>query len=164
MSNELENNVMSWDDEIENDSGEYLLMPEGDYNFKVTNFERGEFPGSAKMAASPKAILEMEVDCNGKKAFCKDDLILNKVMEWKMAAFFRSIGQKEHGKAFKPNWSKVLGAEGRAHFKPTTYKDKDYNSVDKYLDYKESEHPTAWVNGLKDAKDIQEMPTVGEDW
>ena len=38
---------LGWDDEITSDSGGFLLLEEGDYDFTVTAFERGRFPGSA---------------------------------------------------------------------------------------------------------------------
>ena len=44
----IDNSVMDQNDVIEDDGQEYVLLPEGDYNFIVTNFERGRFPGSAK--------------------------------------------------------------------------------------------------------------------
>lgn len=37
----MDNNIMNWDDVIENDGQEYILLPEGDYTFVVTGFERG---------------------------------------------------------------------------------------------------------------------------
>ena len=56
MADYLNNNVgMDWDDVLETDGQEYIILPEGDYNFEVTDFERGHFPGSAKMAPSNKA-------------------------------------------------------------------------------------------------------------
>ena len=38
-------NMMDWNDTIESDGQEFVLLEEGDYNFVVTNFERGRFPG-----------------------------------------------------------------------------------------------------------------------
>ena len=38
-------NMMDWNDTIESDGQEFVLLDEGDYNFTVTNFERGRFPG-----------------------------------------------------------------------------------------------------------------------
>lgn len=67
-------------------------------------------------------------------------------MEWKMSAFFRSIGQKKHGEKFTPDWNKVMHQRGRAHFKFVEYKDRNgdertKNEVDKFLDYDESLMP-----------------------
>ena len=38
----LNNNdmLMDWDDAIENDGQEFVILPEGDYNFTVTDFEQ----------------------------------------------------------------------------------------------------------------------------
>ena len=42
--NNNQNMCMGWDDQIENDGQEFIILPEGDYNFTVTEFERGRFP------------------------------------------------------------------------------------------------------------------------
>jgi hypothetical protein len=46
----------SWDDQIEKDS-EFILLPEGDYDFEVMSFERGRHAGSDKLPPCNKAIL-----------------------------------------------------------------------------------------------------------
>ena len=58
----LDNNIMDWGDTIENDGQEFIILPEGDYTFTVTNFERGRFPGSAKIPACNKATLTIQID------------------------------------------------------------------------------------------------------
>ena len=52
-----QNMFLDWDDAIENDGQEFVTLEEGDYNFTVTGFERGRFPGSAKLPACNKATL-----------------------------------------------------------------------------------------------------------
>ena len=47
--------VYGWDDEIQNDSS-FVIVPEGDYNFRVVNFQRGHYGGGDKIPACPKAI------------------------------------------------------------------------------------------------------------
>lgn len=139
MAENTKGKVLDWDDEIENDGQEYILLPEGDYNFRVTGFKRGTFKGGAKIPQCKQAELTLEVVAEDGTAICYENLILYSSMEWKLAAFFRSIGQKKHGEKVKMDWSKVNGAEGRAHFKPRSYeKDgetKQVNAVDKYIDY-----------------------------
>ena len=39
----IDNSIMDWNDVIEDDGQEFVLLPEGDYNFVVTNFERGSW-------------------------------------------------------------------------------------------------------------------------
>ena len=138
--NEYNNNAayeIGWDDELTSDGQEYVLLEEGDYTFTVKAFERGRFPGSAKIPACNKAMLTLEVDTYNGTATAKVDLILWSTLEWKLSEFFRCIGQKKHGEPLRPRWNEVVGAQGRAHFKPRTYKKKDgtANDVTKFLDY-----------------------------
>jgi len=141
------NLCMDWDDAVETDGQEYVLLDEGDYNFTVTGFERSRYPGSAKIPACNKAALTLNVVTeDGKQANVKCDLMLYRPMEFKIAAFFRSIGQKKHGERMVMNWNAVLGAKGRARFKPRTYINRDgderqTNDVDRFYDYDEKFFP-----------------------
>lgn len=125
----LNNNdmLMDWDDAIENDGQEYVILPEGDYNFTVVDFERGRFPGSAKIPACNKATLTLQVNTADGTATIKTDLILYRSLEWRISSFFRCIGQKKHGERLVMNWNAVVGSRGRAHFKPRNYTDRDGN-------------------------------------
>ena len=91
----IDNSVIDWNDVIEDDGQEFVLLPEGDYNFVVTNFERGRFPGSAKIPATYKATISIQIFSELGVASMKFDLILSKALNWKLSAFFRSIGQKK---------------------------------------------------------------------
>jgi hypothetical protein len=57
--NNFQNMILDWSDTIENDGQEFVLLPEGDYNFVVTGFERGRFPGGAKVPACNKASISV---------------------------------------------------------------------------------------------------------
>lgn len=141
---------LGWDDEISNDSS-FILLEEGDYDFTVTAFERGRFqPGpNSKTPPCNKAILTLSVDTPAGTASVKVDLILYSTMEWKLAEFFRSIGQKKHGEPLRPRWNQVVGSRGRAHFKPRTYTRKEdgserqANDVTKFYDFDEERAVTA---------------------
>lgn len=136
-----QNQCMDWNDAIESDGQDYVLLEEGDYNFEVVDFERGRFPGSAKIPPCNKAALTLQVRTpEGKIASVKVDLILFRSLEWRLSAFFRCIGQKKHGERLVMNWGKVLGSHGRAHFKPRSYTNRDgeerrINDVDRFYDY-----------------------------
>lgn len=111
-TNTNQNAAMDWDDAIENDGREFIILPEGDYNFTVTGFERGRFPGSAKMSACNKAALTLQVQTDNGVAIIHTDLILNRLLEWKISAFFRCIGQKKHCERLVMDWNRVTGSRG----------------------------------------------------
>ena len=137
-----DNRIMDWDDVIENDGQEFVVLPEGDYTFTVTNFERGRFPGSAKIPACNKATISINIDNDKGVANARFDLILYRTLEWKIASFFRCIGQKKHGEKVVMNWNGIVGARGRAHIKPRTYtkdgEERQVNDVDRFFDFDES--------------------------
>ena len=141
-----QNQVLDWDGVLENDGSEFTVLPEGDYVFEVTSFERGSFPGSEKMCACNKATLTLKIDADQGVANVFDDLILHKRMEWKLSQFFRSIGQKKKGERVTMNWNAVIGSRGRVHIVVNKYTDKngqerENNKVGKYLEYDESFMP-----------------------
>jgi hypothetical protein len=134
-----DNYAMGWDDAVSNDEAGFITLPEGEYDFTVKSFERGSFPGSAKMAPSPKASLQLQIEAPEGTAVVFTDLILNSMLEWKISSFFRSVGLKKKGEPFKPQWDKLVGLTGRAYIKTRTYITKDgnertANEVDRYID------------------------------
>lgn len=163
----MDNNILDWNGVLENDGTEYIVLDEGDYNFTVTGFERGTYPGSEKIPPCNKAVLTLSVDSPKGTATAKCDLILYRTLEWKLSAFFRAIGQKKHGERLTMNWDKVPGSRGRAHFKPRPFTGKDgsekfANEVDSFIDYDEAffAAPT-WV---KEADAAPEAPPVQQSW
>lgn len=136
MNNEQ---VITFDSILEDEGSAYILLPEGDYDFVVKNFERGNFPGSGKIPPCLKAIITVEVKSELGTVTLKTDLMLAKIVEWKLCAFFRCIGQKKHGEPLKPNWNTVIGSKGRAHIKQRNYTNKNgeervINEIDRFLD------------------------------
>ena len=160
-NNSSANMCMDWDDSIENDGQEFIILDEGDYNFTVTDFERGRFPGSAKIPACNKATLTLEVKTDNGSAFIKTDLILYRSLEWRISSFFRSIGQKRHGERLVMNWNRVVGSRGRAHFKPRTYPGNDgqerkANDVGYFIDYDEKNFPV--TDGFMEIDGDDDLP------
>ena len=141
-----QNMVMDWNDTIENDGQEFVILEEGDYNFTVTGFERGRFHGGPKVPACNKAALTLQVKTDEGIAVIRTDLLLYRSLEWRISAFFRCIGQKKHGVRLVMDWNRVVGSQGRAHFKPRTYTDRDgnerqANDVDRFYDWDEKYFP-----------------------
>ena len=140
----MDNNIMNWDDVIENDGQEYILLPEGDYTFVVTGFERGQFPGGQRLSACPKVTVTLLVETEQGTAVTKVDLMLHRNVEWKLAAFFRSIGMKKHGEPCRMDWYGSVGRKGRAHFRPRTYlkdgQERQVNDVEHFIDYDQGDY------------------------
>lgn len=163
---EEKNMLMDWDDVIENDGQEYIILPEGDYEFEVTAFERGRFPGGAKVPACNKAALTLQVTDPAGIAVIKVDLLLYKSLEWRLSGFFRCIGMKKHGERLVMDWNKVVGKRGFAHFKPRTYTGRDgeerqSNDVDRFYDYDPKQMSKAADDGWKNIPDEVEEVVKG---
>ena len=137
---------LDWDAAIEDDGLEFITLEEGDYNFTVTGFERGRFPGGSKIPACNKAAITLQGKTDEGVAVIKTDLILYKTLEWKLASFFRCIGLKKHGERVQIDWNSIVGRQGRAHFKTRTYKDQNgddrqVNDVDRFYDWDDKYFP-----------------------
>ncbi len=135
----VDTGILGWDSAIEDDGQGFVLLPEGDYEFQVTGFERGQHNGSAKVPACPKALLTLSIDTPSGVAQVKTSLLLYKTVEWKLSSFFRSIGQKKHGQRLVMDWNSVLGSSGRVHivqreFTGSDGTQKKTNDVDYFID------------------------------
>ena len=126
--NEIE--TFDWDDELSDQdpvSEKRIVLEEGDYNFLVTKFERGRFPGNDKLPAAHKATIYIQINSPEGLVNYNFDLLLIKLegFEKRLYGFFRSIGQKEVGQAYKMDWNAVTGSKGRAHFRPKSITGKN---------------------------------------
>lgn len=135
----------NWDDIIENDGGEYILLPEGDYDFKVLSFKRERHQGSAKLPPCNKAVLNIEVTSPQGKTTIRHNLFLHSKCEGLLCAFFNSIGQRKRGEKLQMNWNSVTGATGKCKVKIHTWTKDDgsqgqNNEISKF--YEKEEKPT----------------------
>lgn len=135
-----QNMEMGWDDTIQEDGQELILLDEGDYNFIVTNFERGRFPGGQKIPACNKATITVQIETEAGLSVIKFDLLLYRSVEWRISSFFRCIGQKKHGEKLTMNWNTVIGSIGRAHVTQRKYtnnygEEKTVNDIGRFIDY-----------------------------
>lgn len=120
---------LGWDDEIEKDGGDYVLLPEGDYDFTVKSFQRGRHNGSEKLPPCPKAILTLTVWGPDNSVDITHNLFLHSKTEGLISEFFRAIGLKKHGEKLKMDWSAVTGARGKCHVFVDTYTNKNGNQA-----------------------------------
>ena len=105
---------LGWDDEIEQDQKDWEPLPEGDYDFTVTAFERGRFEGSKKLPPCNKAVVTISIESpEYGTATIMHNLFLHTKTEGLLSAFFCSIGQKKHGEKLRMNWQAVIGSKGR---------------------------------------------------
>lgn len=118
----MEERALGWDDTIEKDPGEFVLLPEGEYDFEVASFERARFDGSEKLPPCNMAVLFLKVKSGEKETTIRNALFLHSKTEGLLSAFFTSIGQKKKGEPLKMNWNKVVGAKGRCKVKVRTWK------------------------------------------
>ena len=127
-----QNKALNWDDEIQQEST-FTLLPEGDYSFKVVNFERAWYDGSEKIPPCNKAIITIRIEDEVGTAELKENLFLTTKTEGLLSAFFSSIGQKKKGEALRMNWNKVIGSTGRVKVGTRSYNDNTYNQVKRWL-------------------------------
>lgn len=128
---------LGWDDEIVTDAKEFVQLTPGDYQFTVTNLERGRHtpnpqnPG--KLPACNKATLTLQIETAEGIAQLTHNLFLHTSTEGMLSAFFGSIGQKKHGEPLRMNWNNVVGAKGvcRVNKRKGTgqYADREYDNV-----------------------------------
>ena len=105
---------IGWDAPIEKDSPEFVLLPDGDYDFEVTEFERGRHAGSDKLPPCNKAIVHIKIQGAEGVSIIKHNLFLHSITEGMLCAFFTGIGQRQKGQKVTMNWNAVVGSKGRA--------------------------------------------------
>ena len=104
---------LGWNDVIENDSPEFVILPDGDYDFEVIDFERGRHNGSEKLPPCNKAIVHIRIEGKEGVSTIKHQLFLHTITEGMLCAFFAGIGQRQKGEKMKMNWNAVVGSKGR---------------------------------------------------
>ncbi|QSR02668.1 hypothetical protein J0J36_03085 [Lactococcus sp. LG1074] len=164
MNNDME--ILGWDDEVEEGSP-FVLLPEGEYPFVITNLEKGIYEKPANReskipANAPKATVTIEIQApTGETTTLTENFYLYKKMQWKINQFFTSIGAPKNAEGkVKMNWGTVLGARGKAKIIVNNYKDRSGNDaqsnrIDSFL---EPETPSYQNTASNTAPQGQQMP------
>lgn len=113
-----------WEDSIENDSPDFIILAEGDYDFEVTGFERARHNGSDKLPPCNKAIVTITIESDQGTVNIKHNLFLHSKCEGLLCAFFTGIGHRKHGERLRMDWNRVIGSKGRCKVVPREWKSK----------------------------------------
>lgn len=141
MDNYNNNNTaaLSWDSVIQEESSGFVLLPAGEYDFKVISMNRAFHNGSEKLPKCPKAELEIELTGPEGTTRVNHNLFLHQKTEGLLSAFFISIGLKKHGEPLAMNWNAVPGAHGRCKVKIREWTNdkgevKQSNQIERFLE------------------------------
>lgn len=124
---------LGWNDEISQES-EFIIAPEGDYDFVVESYERGRFDGSDKMPACNCANVKIKIMTAQGPVVINHRLMLHTRTEWALSAFFNAIGQKKKGTKINMNWNLVPGSTGRCKVGIRQYNGNEYNEIKKFYE------------------------------
>ena len=123
-----------WEDPIENDSPDFILLPEGDYDFDVVNFERGRHSGSDKLPPCNKATIHIRIDTPEGTTTIRHNLFLHSSTEGMLCTFFTGIGQRKKGERFVMNWNTVAGSKGRCKVGIREYEGRKFNQIVRFYE------------------------------
>ena len=132
---------LNFEDTIEEESGGFSLLPDGDYEYTVSKVTRGRYDGSDKMPACNSVTVELTVWGADDKATVTERFFLVKKFEWKLSQFFLSLGLKKHGEPLRMRWN-IEGMRGKCKLYVDTYRKQDgsegkSNKVKKFYAYDE---------------------------
>lgn len=169
MNNQVQDHELDWNSTIEKESN-FVLLPEGDYDFTVTNLERKRYtPGpNSKLPACNQAVVDLTIRTAEGDAVIKHNLFLHTKTEGLLSAFFIGIGQKQKDQPLRMNWNTVVGSTGRAHIIINKYTRNngdagENNQVDHFIDQRDAQpavpqQPTANPVPQQSAQPGQQMP------
>jgi hypothetical protein len=130
---------IGWDYEFSEEDtkgGEATILPDGDYDATVEDFERGQFAGNENLQAGPMAVLTLAVN-GGELGISRPrvNLILNQKLAWKIDQLAVSCGfwKRGEGKGRKMPWGELKGARLRVKVASRKYQDKPYQEVVRFL-------------------------------
>ena len=116
---DINNQGFGWDDEVEESSFE--VMPDGDYKFEVTGFERGwwepQRPDS-KIPSCNQAEIEMSIRWTNKDGQTRTNKLTYKLklvrnLQFLIYQLFESVGLRKKGDGTtKMPWNQLIGTVG----------------------------------------------------
>lgn len=133
-----ENNMaFGWDDEV--NESEFEIIPDGDYVFTVSRWEKAYWePKSkdSKIGACQQANIEFEIKWTNENGQEKTNKVVHKLKLWRsldflIYQFFESIGLRKKGDGSKRvPWDQIVGKTGICAIgHHTDSKGNDYNDI-----------------------------------
>lgn len=108
------NRAIGWDEEIYADEPEYKPLPDGDYDFRVLNFERSQYEGGEKLPPCMKIAVTLECTNGVNIGKITENFFLAKSNEWRIGSFLCSLGLKKKGDPTRPSMiQQSIGLQGR---------------------------------------------------
>lgn len=150
---EMQDVALDWDvceaDPDDGRHGEWTLLPEGFYPFRVERMERERYQGSQKMPQCPMAKLTLSVTgTDGRDTTVQQRLYITRNQLWKVSRFMESVGRgrNEAGKVII-DWGGIEGSTGWVKLKVRSYTGRDgqerqTNDVEWFV--KPEEQEEAW--------------------
>ena len=134
QNNQQMDRELGWDETIQQDTTDFILLTPGDYTFEVSKFERARYtPGpNSKLPPCNMAKIELKIQSEQGTAIVFHNLYLHTSTEGMLSAFFSAIGMKKKGEPTQMNWNAVIGAKGACKIKNREYKDNKYNEVQSF--------------------------------
>lgn len=116
---EVNNQGFGWDDEVEESAFE--VMPDGDYKFEITGFERGWWEpqrSDSKIPACNQAEIEMTIRWTNKDGQTRTNKLTYKLklvrnLQFLIYQLFESVGLRKKGDGTtKMPWNQLIGTVG----------------------------------------------------
>ena len=131
------------DEEVETSDSSFTLLPEGEYEFVVKDFERGRHKGSAKIPPCDMAVYTLHMENpGGLSADLRYNLQLDDSLRWKITQFFKAIGLIDgnvpEGTKVRFPWDNAIGCRGRAEVSVSKWtgddgKERESNRVERVM-------------------------------
>lgn len=149
-SNNNENEILGWDDEISGEVNEFIELEPGIYKFTITNLERKytDKATNAIPAGTPYAMVSVQVErADGKTKVMKERLYLMRKFEWKLSQVFVSVGLIQEGVRGAMPWNRLVGSVGVCEVEKRTYNGNTYDNIKSFLTPKQAQEKVNQAKG-----------------
>ena len=139
MANYNEFEEIGYEGTISEEGSEFVLLPDGDYDFTVSKVTRTRHEASQNLPACNEVDVELTVWGQTDKTTITERFFLVRKFEWKLSQFFLSIGLKKHGEQLVMRWN-IEGSRGKCKVYIDRYKKQDgsdgqSNKIKKFYAY-----------------------------